>query len=76
MQLKALSRRHPQRSVPELIADIQVVEELPGIDFSAGNSCPDHENILFSLGRSVCIFGFASVAVILLIHTVIFDQMF
>jgi hypothetical protein len=76
VQLKPLSRRHTQGSIPELIADIQVIEKLMSGDFPTGNSGSHHENVAFAFGRTVGILGLASIPVILLIDPVVLDEVF
>jgi hypothetical protein len=76
MELKSLSRCDAERSVSIFVADIQMIQELLRGHFSTGNSRPNHKDIFFSPGSPVGVFRLSSIAVVLLVDSVIFDQMF
>ena len=75
MELKPLSRRHPQGSITVLVADIQVIQKLSSGDLAPRNAGAHHEDVLLSPGGPVGILCFARVTVILLVDPVILDEM-
>ena len=75
VQLQALPRRDAQRGVADLVAQIELGQQLVAGEPAAGDGGADHEAVELGLGRAVDAGFGAALAVVLLVRAVMLEQL-